>query len=244
MKSPNETAGIRLANLRLLIVFLLIGCCNPLQARSGEKASDPQAVASRLQQTYNKTTSITVQFQQVTTLKMSRQIRKGNGKMSILKPGRMRWDYQTPEEQVIICDGEKIRMYFAKTKQLMVAPAKEYIQSDVTYGFFAGTGDITRDFIVSSPDLQQTPDISVLTEAEKNSRESQIIRLSPRLPHPHVDYLHVWVDSKTSMVNQLQIVDQLGSVTDLVFSKIKINESITEESFIFTPPVGTELIEN
>lgn len=213
-------------------------------AADSEKSIDPQVVATRLQQAYERTTSIQARFLQVTSLKMSRQVRKGSGKMTILKPGRMRWDYQKPDEQIIICDGEQLRIYLAKAHQLMVASAKDYIQSDVTYGFFAGTGNITRDFEVSSPDIKQAPDVSVLDESEKDNRESQIIKLVPRKPHPHVEYLHVWVDKQTALVNQLQIVDQLGSVTDIFFSKVKINEPVSPDRFSFTPPAGTEIIEN
>lgn len=235
----------RIFGVAVAALMLVASCGLRLaSADEGKVSEPPDAVAVRLQHAYERTTSIQARFQQVTSLKMSRQVRKGSGKMTILKPGRMRWDYQTPEEQIIICDGEKLRMYLAKARQMMVASAKDYIQSDVTYGFFAGTGSIIRDFEVLVQDIKQAPDLSVLEESEKGNRESQVIRLVPRKPHPHVEYLHVWVDNKTSLINQLQIVDQLGSVTDIFFSKIKTNEPIALDRFSFTPPVGTEIIEN
>ncbi len=197
----------------------------------------PVDVAKNLQKTYEKTTSIAVDFRQVTSNRMSRRVRRGSGTMVIMKPGKMRWDYKPPEPQVIISDGETILMYFENAKQMITGAAKEYLRSDITYAFFTGKGNFLKDFDVFPPDA--------LLESDLENADDQLytIKLVPKELHPQVDYLHVWVNKKDFMIKRLQIVDQFGSVTDLVFSNIKVNQKVPADYFTFTPPPDTEILQ-
>jgi outer membrane lipoprotein carrier protein len=177
-------------------------------------------------------------FNQSTVMKFSSRVRQGTGTMIFRKPGRMRWDYITPDYQVLISDGETISMYFEKSNQMIVSNAKDYLQSDVTYSFFAGTGDILKDFDVSEPDF---------TNRYANSF---LIKLTPKSSHPHVSSIHVWVSHKTFLIIHLQIVDHFDTVTNLFFDNIQINtdlygsNEIKEDLFFFIPPANTEIIEH
>ena len=130
-------------NLLILVLFLLAPGLAEAQGPS------PLDIAQKLQDTYEQAQSLVADFNQTTTMKFSSRIRQGSGTMVFRKPGRMRWDYLTPDYQVLISDGETISMYFAKNQQMIVSNAKDYLQSDVTYSFFAGTGNILKDFDVS-----------------------------------------------------------------------------------------------
>lgn len=214
--------------LLLTSLFLAV----PLFASSSLGAElSPKEVARRLQATYEKTTSMSAHFRQITSVRMSRREKRGSGTVVISKPGHMRWDYLTPAAQVIVSNGETVTMYFKQSKQMIITPAEEYLQSDVTYSFFTGKGDILRDFeVMPAPkDADTDPD-------------SYVIKLVPRKPNPQVAELLVGVDRDTFLINRLQIIDQFGSITDLFFSKIKTNVKIPAALFTFTPPPGTEII--
>ena len=64
----------------------------------------------------------------------------------------------------------------------------------------------------------------------------------PKVAHPQVEYLQVWMD-ENFVVRRLEIVDHFGTITDLVFSNIRRNEPVPPGTFVFTPPLGTEIIE-
>ncbi len=198
---------------------------------------DALEVAQRLQNTYENAANVVADFRQTTAMKFSPRVREGSGTMIFSKPGRMRWDYQTPDYQVLISDGETISMYFAKSRQMIISNAREYLQSDVTYSFFAGTGDIVQDFDVVAPDFANT------------AQDSYLIKLTPKTAHPYVSSIHAWVSHDTFLIKHLQIVDHFDTVTDLFFDNIKINtdhytgRKITDELFHFTPPADTEIIE-
>lgn len=210
----------------MLAVFMAFSLLTPVV---GAEELTPMEKAVKLQEAYDSTTSFSADFSQTTSMKLSRRERHGQGSLLIKKPGLMRWDYQKPDHQVLINDGEVMSMYFAGAEQMIIMPAKEYLQSDVTYDFFAGTGDILRDFEVSGVGedycCAPVPDL----------------RLAPRQGHPQVDYLYIWLNGDF-MASRMQIVDHYGSITDLTFTNIKLNLPVDPDRFKFVPPEGTEII--
>jgi len=215
----------------MLGVLLFIGTASA----SGIQSLNPDEVARHLQQTYEKTRSISALFKQITSNRMSRRVRRGSGTVVIEKPGKMRWDYGPPEPQILICDGKTITMYLANAGQMIVGSAEEYLRSDVTYAFFTGNGDITREFDAMAPDVALESDVPA-------DGHTVLIKLVPKKVHPQIEYLHVWVDTRSYLITRLQIVDQFGSVTDLTFSGIVTNRKIGPDYFTFTPPPDTEII--
>ncbi|MEW6429017.1 MAG: outer membrane lipoprotein carrier protein LolA [Thermodesulfobacteriota bacterium] len=212
--------------LPLLLVFSLV-----LPAGGAEEPS-PAAIAGRLQLLYEETTSLSTSFHQITTLQLrSGRQKEATGTMRIKKPGKMRWDYQEPEKQTIVCDGTTLTLYTEKNHQMVTGSAAEYLKSDVTYSFFAGTGDILKDFDVLAPD-----------DGMVARPEGDTVKLIPKNPHPQVDTLLVTIDRATALIKRLEITDHFGSVTTFLFTDIRRNADIAEDSFTFTPPAGTEII--
>ena len=171
-------------------------------------------------------------------MRMSQRVRAAQGKVAIVKPGKIRWDYMEPDRQVLVSDGEKFFMYFEKTSQMMVRSVDEYIQSDVTYAFFSGSGNIIRDFEVFGYD----PAVTSKDSSEGNNKD-YVLKLVPKKPHSQIEFLVVWVDTKKFLVNHLQIVDLFGNTTDIYFSKFETDKSFPHDFFTFSPPPDTEIIE-
>lgn len=193
----------------------------------------PLEVARKIQATYAETKTLRADFTQTTASRMNSRERLGAGTMVLAKPGLMRWDYREPDSQVFICDGEKISMYFAKEHQMMVTSAKQYLESDVTYAFFTGKGDLVRDFVVAGP-------------AEEDIVEPKAtyqLKLTPKQGHPQIDFIDLWVDRASFLLTRLKVTDKFGTVTDLVFSKVTTNQETPAALFHFTPPKGTEIID-
>jgi outer membrane lipoprotein carrier protein len=216
--------------MRKIAICLLLSLLASTNTWAGDPT--PKDIARNLQKIYRQTRSLTADFKQVASSITGRHKRRGAGTMQLLKPGRMRWDYMEPDQQVVICDGKSVSMYFAKQKQMIVSPAKQYLESDVTYSFFAGTGDIIRDFDVQSPD----PD-----DLDKMAGTYQI-KIIPRHSHPQVDYINLWVDAKSYLLKRVKVTDKFGSQTDISFTNIKRNVDISPAVFNYMPPLDTEII--
>ncbi len=212
-------------------LFILIACLSfsrPLPGRAAELT--PRQIAEKLQQTYEQTSAISADFRQITTIPMSRRHRKGAGTMVIQKPGFMRWDYTAPDRQVLTSDGKTISMYFAENRQMIIMPAQDYLKSDITYAFFAGTGNIIRDFEVLPADRADI------------GPHSLALKLIPRKNHPQVSSLTVIIDRDSFLIKRLLILDHLDSLTDIVLTNLILNQAKPVDYFVFTPPPDTEII--
>ncbi len=233
---------------RLVIVFIIaLPIINGIWPETVSADADLSATeaASRLQAVYDKTTCIATDFRQVTVMNINRRKRQGAGTLIFMKPGHMRWDYSTPDRQVLISDGKTISMYFENLRQMIVTSAREYLQSDVTYSFFAGTGKILQNFTVLPAD-------SEVIEEKSTAPDAYVIKLIPKISHPQIDHLYVWISKDNFLIARLRIVDHFDTVTDLFFENTgtscvvdrngKGKQSINVGMFDFTPPGGTEII--
>ncbi len=191
-------------------------------------APSPAEIAVRLQQVYDATHTLSAVFTQKTSLKGSSRSREGRGRLLLARPGRIRWDYETPDEQVIICDGSEIRMYFAASKQLIASDAGRYLANDITTSFFMGRGRIKDDFNISANPVE-------------DSRFPYCLRLVPKKPHPQVSRIDVWLDS-SYYIRRLVLLDNFGSVTEIELADIRTNFKVAADAFAFIPPEGTEII--
>ncbi len=193
-------------------------------------ALTPLNIAENIQRQYEKAITMVADFSQVTSVPMSRRKREGAGTIKISKPGKIRWDYTKPDEQVLVSNGTKVFMYFAQSEQMIVQTLAEYLSSDVTYSFFVGSGNILEDFTVHPA---ERPAIG----------KGHVVKLIPKEEHPQVDFLHIWVEKDSFTLTRLEIVDHFGSVTDLRFRNMEINSVVPASVFVFTPPPGTEILE-
>ena len=211
-------------------------------------AESPEAVASRLQNRYDKIHSMSFDFTQSTRGQLSGRPKKGSGQAFFVKTpadnknseeiqaGKMRWNYATPERQVLLSDGTNFSMYFSSLEQMIITPA-EALQQDLTYSFFTGSGNLLEDFTILPPDQ------SSAVAQDK----TEVIKLVPKAKQSQVALIHLWV-TKDSLIRRIEILDQFDTLTVLNFSNLKVDtidaddKVLMEKLFQFTPPDGTEII--
>lgn len=201
----------------------------------------PEDIAARLQARYDNMQSLKFNFKQEIHGEMTGRPRQGSGRAVFLKnngKARMRWDYVSPEQQVLISDGVEFSMYFANLKQLIVSPA-ERLDTDLTYSFFTGKGVLQRDFYIRPANED---------EQSSNEDEFKIIKIIPKTQQSQVQDIHLYVTSD-SLIRRIKIRDHFGTITVLNFSDIEVDTVMKgktpeeiEALFTFVPPPGTEII--
>lgn len=223
--------------------FLILICTLMfvVAAHGGESGIEyPEDVAERLQARYDKIKSLTFNFIQNSSGDITGRPRRGTGKAAFLKlDGRsyMRWDYTSPDRQVLTSDGELFSMYFAKLQQMIITPA-DRLEADLTYSFFTGKGILIKDFHIRPADEEFQP---------ANESEFKVIKLIPKTAQSQVQDIHLWVTS-ASLIRRIKIRDHFGTITDLNLSDIEIDGLVGKDPqallsfFSFTPPEGTEII--
>ncbi len=228
---------------KLLKTFLITLCLlQPIIITQGGKCETeyPEDIAQRLQERYDKIASLSFNFIQNTSGDMSGRPRRGSGKAAFVKldgKNYMRWDYTSPDEQVLTSDGKTFSMYFAKLRQMIVSPA-DTLDADLTYSFFTGKGLLKRDFHIRPADEEFQ---------SENGAAFKVIKLIPKTAQSQVQDINLWVTPE-SLIRRINIRDHFGTVTVLNFTDITVNDLVGKNPkelrsfFSFVPPEGTEII--
>ena len=225
-----------------LFFLLILGLLWPALGFTAETFPEaPGTIADRLQARYDAMQSLSFTFVQHTEGQMTGRPRKGSGKAYFLKTEglkRMRWNYESPEKQVLVSDGVTFSMYFENLQQMIVSPA-EKIEEDMTYSFFTGSGKLAEDFMILGANKNV-----IAAEEDKDLR---VIQLVPKTSESQVQDIHLWITSD-SLIRRIEIRDQFDTRTILTLSDLQANFMSPDDDqtlatlFTFKPPAGTEII--
>lgn len=224
----------------LIKILLVLICLLPVGVHGADNTEFPEDVADRLQDRYDKIDSLSFNFTQSTSGEMSGRPRKASGSAAFVKiegKSYMRWDYTTPDKQVLVSDGELFSMYFAKLEQMIISPA-ESLDADLTYAFFTGRGVLKNDFHIRPAEEEFQ---------SESSTDFNVIKLIPKTAQSQVQDIHLWV-TPDSLIRRIHIRDHFGTITLLNLSNIETNTLGDKDSrellsfFSFVPPEGTEII--
>jgi len=186
-------------------------------------------IAAELQRRYDGIRDFSADFTQIYEGALLRRKAKESGTVYVKKPGKMRWEYKTPEQKLFISDGRTMFMYFPADRQVMTNPVPEEDQATSAILFLMGKGDITRDFAIRFGD-------------DRGEAAVYVLRLDPRLRQAEYDWLQVTVDRTTLQIRELAWGDAQGGRSTIMLSNFKENPGLADKMFQFAIPRGTEVI--
>jgi outer membrane lipoprotein carrier protein len=206
----------------------------PRQSRPPQEVSSPQAlppasdVAGALQRKYDSVKDFSASFKQTYEGGLLRRKASESGTVYVKKPGKMRWDYTSPEKKLFVSDGQTMFLYFPGEKQVMknAVPSQDEATSAVL--FLMGKGNITRDFNVKW--------------AEGGTDTTYRLRLDPKTRQAEYDWLEITAERDTFRIVGLTAADAQGGKSSFSFSNFKENAGLADKMFQFTIPRGTEVI--
>jgi outer membrane lipoprotein carrier protein len=193
-------------------------------------AAQPSALdtARALQQKYDRVADFTADFTHVYEGGVLKKKASERGTVQIKKPGKMRWDYTTPDKKEFVSDGHKIYSYIPADKQVIVATVPPDDQATTAVLFLAGKGNLTRDFTVSY--------------ADGPSPDAFALRLEPRMKQRDYDWLILVVDRATMQIRALTAADQQGGRSTFTFTNYRENTGVADKVFDFKIPRGTDVV--
>jgi outer membrane lipoprotein carrier protein len=153
------------------------------------------------------------------------------GRLLVKKPGRMRWDYTSPEEKVFVSDGAKMYSYIPQDKQVIVATVPPEDEASTPTLFLAGKGNLTRDF---TPSLTETP--------PGLSAAGRALKLVPKARQEDYDWLILVVDPGTLEIRGLVTTDAQGGQSGFSFTNLKQNIGLADKEFAFKIPRGVDVV--
>jgi len=153
-------------------------------------------------------------------------LQSSQGHMWIMRPGRFRWDYETPYRQQLVADGERLWSYDEDLEQVTVQPASELLTS-------------TPAMLLSGD--QPLELLFTITETAATA-EQQTVTLIPKSDDSNVTRLHVHFSGK--LLTRIDAEDSFGNTTLFSFTHLERNPQLDEKIFQFTPPAGADVIGN
>ena len=188
-------------------------------------SKDLKQVLDRLQRHYHDTNSFTAKFnEEIATVGAPKKNRTGT--VSFRKPGRMRWEFDDPEKQTIVSDGETLYSYDPDLNQVVETPLKQALKSSSATSFLLGIGNINRDFKAAfAHPATPTGLVDLILDAKSGGYVIQ-----------------VGLDPKGYNLMTLTLTDQLGDVTRIDFSDIHDNVELSDSTFAFKTPAGADVV--
>jgi outer membrane lipoprotein carrier protein len=151
-------------------------------------------------------------------------LRSAAGKLYLQRPGKFRWDYTDPSEQLVLADGKQIWFYDKDLAQANVRDMDATLASTPASLLSEG-GSVGTQF-----DVKALPPSGGL----------EWFQLIPK--HPDTDFQLVRIGFAKGELASMFLADKLGQVTQLTFTHAARNAKFEAGLFSFTPPAGVDVI--
>ena len=197
-----------------------------LALASGASADALKAALGKLQGRYENTKTMEADFKQTVESPTLAAPLKTSGKVAFEKPNHMRWDYDAPDKQTIVGDGQALWVYQPDMNQVIKAPMGEAFQASTPLTFLSGLGSVERDFDAT---------------LEKETSDAWQLKLVPK-KDAGLGVLGLTVRKTDAAIAEAKITDAAGTTTRIAFSNEKRNGKIEAARFTFSPPPGVDVV--
>src|SRR3954469_6966703 len=170
------------------------------------------------------TQSARADFEQKVYGRQNKLLQESKGSFVFQRPGRFRWTYAKPVDQVIVGDGERVWIHDRDLNQVTVRKLSKALGSTPA-ALLAGSGDIEAAFELSEAGMR---DGLEWLEAKPREREGGFER--------------VRMGFSASGLQAMELLDHFGQTTRLRFTNLTRNPKLDAEEFRFTPPKGADVL--
>lgn len=182
------------------------------------------ATSSPVQRYFQNLQSLRADFIQRVFDERARLMQTSSGQMWMQKPGKFRWDYRVPAEQLIVADGERLWAYDVDLAQVTVRKLDQALSS-TPLALLSGAAPIEETFTVSGVRNRDGLDWYDLTPKQSQA-EFQVLRVA----------------FKGEILVTLELEDRFGQRTRLDFQKLERNPPLDPALLKFNPPPGVDVV--
>jgi outer membrane lipoprotein carrier protein len=200
--------------------FALLGCLLVLIGAGGALASAQSEVEKYL----SGLATWSADFTQTIDDGHGQVLRSAAGKLYLQKPGKFRWDYSQPSEQLILADGKQIWFYDKDLQQANVRGMDASLANTPAV-LLSGGGSLGGQF-----------DVTALPPSDG----LEWYQLIPK--RADTDFQLVRIGFRKGELASMFLADKLNQVTQLTFSNPKRNAKFAPDLFSFVPPPGVDVI--
>ena len=183
-------------------------------------AADP---AQRLQSALRHMDSVSAEFTQTLRDEDKNIVQQSRGKVDLQRPGKFAWIYQEPYEQHIVADGNELWVFDVDLDQVTVKPIDAGL-ANAPIMLLTKQADVTEQFNIS----------------EVGQRKYLYwVELEPR--GEYLEYTHIYLGIDDDSVRAMELRDQFGRSTQIVFENLRTGVIHDPAKFDFEPPPGVDV---
>lgn len=183
-------------------------------------ASEEVAIKN-LNKLLSATKSMTAGFSQTT--KAGGKTMNFSGTIAVQRQNQFRWHTTSPSEQLIVANGSTLWVYDKDLQQATKQSTTNKVGDTPALLLSGDPNQISRSFSVSQP----------------NAAKNYYV-LKPKTSSANFKDLSISFNGGKPVMMVLN--DSIGQTTTIKFSNIAINSKIAANQFNFTPPKGTDVI--
>ncbi|APV34561.1 outer membrane lipoprotein chaperone LolA [Acinetobacter soli] len=181
-----------------------------------------QSLSANFEQTTKVTNSKAPQKKGLTAQHMNQTFK---GVMKVARPEKFFWETSTPSKQTIVTTGKTVWIYDPDLQQAIRQSLDEQVANTPALLLSGNTNQIMQSYRVTQPDRSKT----YYTLYPKDSEGA---------------FQSLTISFGANKAPSLMILqDSLGQTTYVRFNNVKLNAAIPASTFNFTPPKGTDIID-
>jgi len=155
--------------------------------------------------------------------------RSETGTLTLKKPGRMRWSYDSPAGKLFLLDGHSAVTYTPGDAQATRIPAKQLDDLRSPLRFLLGHTELAKEL-----------DNLTLLPANNDPGNYTLTGI-PKGMQQRIHSLALTVDP-TGQIHTMRLEDADGATTTFTFTAIHENIPTTDADFTFLPPPGVAIV--
>lgn len=211
-------------NSRAALLGLYLGSC-VVPAAVAQAGGELDEQGQRLLDSFvQDVQTLSARFEQSLVDDNNTVIEESGGTVEIHRPGRFRWSYQEPYEQLLIADGRNVWSYDVDLEQVTVKPQQEVLGSTPAL-LLGGAAEVLEefDYIGSLED-----------------RGTTWIRLQPK--DKAAGFSKIELGFTDGNLSRMIFSDNLEQTTLIALFDVMLNADIPDERFRFVPPGDVDVV--
>lgn len=178
----------------------------------------------KLENFYDNVKSMSASFMQVTLDTRFNNPQESTGRLVMQRPGKFRWDYKSPYEQLIVANGKNVWVYDKDLEQVTVNKLDAVI------------GNTPALLLSGNQSLEEKFNIVEL----KSSNGLDWVELLPK--DTDTSFTSVRLAFGKTKLAVMELEDSFGQTTQLRFTDLSNNPDVDPALFDFKPPEGVDVI--
>jgi outer membrane lipoprotein carrier protein len=170
------------------------------------------------------TQSARADFEQKVYGRDGRLTQESKGNFVFLRPGRFRWTYAKPVDQVLVGDGERVWIHDRDLNQVTVRKISKALGSTPA-ALLAGASDVEKAFELADAGSR---DALEWLEATPKDRDAGFERIR--------------LGFSATGLEAMELTDNFGQTTRLRFLNLQRNPKVDPAEFRFEPPKGADVL--